>query len=109
MVGGTTSGYSLIGRRNMAINPTRKITAESTPAKMGRRMKKWEKFIRLMGWCSTLGDLDRRNPGHLFLRRHGHAGPDSLHSIDNDFVARQQAGANNALAIHGRAEFHRRV
>src|ERR1700693_3311696 len=47
MVGGTTSGYSLMGKRHMAINPTRKITIESTPAKMGRRMKKWEKFIVL--------------------------------------------------------------
>jgi hypothetical protein len=32
----------------MEINPTRKITAESTPAKIGRRMKKWEKFMSLI-------------------------------------------------------------
>jgi hypothetical protein len=44
-VGGTTSGYSLMGNRHMAINPTRKITMESTPAKIGRRMKKCEKFM----------------------------------------------------------------
>src|SRR5438874_1130692 len=49
MVGGTTSGYSLIGNRTMAINPTMKITMESTPAKIGRRMKKWEKFMALVG------------------------------------------------------------
>src|ERR1044071_2168589 len=47
MVGGTTSGYSLIGSRNIASKPTMKITVESTPAKIGRRMKKWEKFIAL--------------------------------------------------------------
>src|SRR5262249_19384259 len=45
MVGGTTSGYSLIGNRTMAINPTMKMIIESTPAKIGRRMKKCEKFI----------------------------------------------------------------
>jgi hypothetical protein len=38
-VGGTTSGYSLMGNRHIAINPMRKMI-ESTPAKTGRRMKK---------------------------------------------------------------------
>src|SRR5438552_9790121 len=45
MVGGTTSGYSLIGNRHMAINPRMKMTVESTPANIGRRIKKSEKFI----------------------------------------------------------------
>src|SRR5436189_6073862 len=45
IVGGTTSGYSLIGNRTIAIRPTMKMMIESTPAKIGRRMKKWEKFI----------------------------------------------------------------
>src|SRR5260370_25024746 len=45
MVGGTTSGYSLIGRRHRAMNPRRKMMVESTPAKIGRRMKKFEKVI----------------------------------------------------------------
>src|SRR5437016_3096061 len=45
IVGGTTSGYSLIGKRHIAISPTMKMTMENTPAKMGRRMKKSEKFI----------------------------------------------------------------
>jgi hypothetical protein len=45
LVGGTTSGYSLTGRRNMASKPIRKMIAETTPAKIGRRMKKWEKFM----------------------------------------------------------------
>src|SRR5438445_357963 len=43
IVGGTTSGYSLIGRRHMASRPSRKTAAERTPAKIGRRMKKCEK------------------------------------------------------------------
>src|ERR1051325_6405304 len=50
MVGGTTSGYSLIGNRHIAIKPTRKMIAESTPAKIGRRMKKWENFILGLRW-----------------------------------------------------------
>src|SRR6476620_1907142 len=44
-VGGTTSGYSLIGSRKSAIAPTRKMTMERTPAKIGRLMKKSEKFM----------------------------------------------------------------
>ncbi len=53
MVGGTTSGYSLMGSRDMAISPIRKIRKERTPAKIGRRMKKLEMFIGLvcqLGW-----------------------------------------------------------
>src|SRR6185369_2651337 len=49
IVGGTTSGYSLIGNRTIAIRPTMKMMIESTPAKIGRRMKKWEKFI-IFSW-----------------------------------------------------------
>src|SRR5436190_24013607 len=45
IVGGTTSGYSLIGSFHIAIKPTMKMTIESTPAKIGRRIKKCEKFI----------------------------------------------------------------
>jgi hypothetical protein len=36
-----------MGSRHIAINPRMKIIAESTPAKIGRRIKKWEKFIKL--------------------------------------------------------------
>ncbi len=48
-VGGTTSGYSLIGRRVRAMAPTRKMTMERTPAKIGRLMKKSEKFMGVGG------------------------------------------------------------
>src|ERR1043165_4865321 len=43
--GGTTSGYSAIGRKLIAIAPPRKIKSEITPAKIGRSMKNLEKFI----------------------------------------------------------------
>src|SRR5215469_12640180 len=51
MVGGTTSGYSLMGNRHIARKPIRKMIADSTPAKIGRRMKKLEKFIELDLLC----------------------------------------------------------
>src|SRR5213075_1964145 len=42
--GGTTSGYSEIGNRVMAIRPARKIMTEITPAKIGRSMKNFDRF-----------------------------------------------------------------
>src|SRR5271170_7136300 len=43
--GGVTSGYSEIGSWVMEIKPAKKIMAEMTPAKMGRLIKKDDKFI----------------------------------------------------------------
>ncbi len=51
-LGGTTSGYSLIGSSGMAIAPATKIRIDSTAAKIGRSMKKREKS---MGQKSLLG------------------------------------------------------
>src|SRR5436853_2545823 len=80
MVGGTTSGYSLIGNRHIAIMPTRKIPAESTPAKIGRRMKKCANFISFPFLPSLLspGDFRFFIAGDSQLRFHGHAGAHSL-------------------------------
>ncbi|MDT4818085.1 hypothetical protein FQZ97_511730 [compost metagenome] len=44
-VGGTTSGYSLIGNWNSEMAPPIRISSDSTAAKIGRWMKYWEKFI----------------------------------------------------------------
>ena len=44
-VGGTISGYSLMGSCVSAMAPTRKMTIEMTPAKIGRLMKKSEIFM----------------------------------------------------------------
>jgi len=43
--GGTTSGYSLIGRIGIVIRPAAKITIDSTAAKIGLSMKKREKSM----------------------------------------------------------------
>ena len=48
-VGGTTSGYSEIGSWNIEIRPARKIVNEMTPAKIGRSMKKRDRFMVPLG------------------------------------------------------------
>src|SRR6266481_1138314 len=103
MVGGTTSGYSLIGKRHIAINPKMKMTVDSTPAKIGRRMKNCEKFIVLFLWVfsrlTELWFLSNQNPGcleesalyqprrvrgcHGFLRQHRHPRTDPLQTVDH--------------------------
>src|ERR1700730_12213375 len=45
MVGGAISGYCAIGSVESAITPTSVITMLITPAKIGRSMKKWGKFM----------------------------------------------------------------
>ncbi|RMP63470.1 hypothetical protein ALQ20_200175 [Pseudomonas syringae pv. atrofaciens] len=44
-VGGTTSGYSLIGSWNSEMAPAIRISSDSTAAKIGREIKNLEKFI----------------------------------------------------------------
>src|SRR5277367_883255 len=43
--GGTTSGYSEIGIAGSASTPIRKISIDSTPAKIGRSMKNLDRFM----------------------------------------------------------------
>ncbi len=47
--GGTTSGYSLIGRVNMEIRPVINTTIDNTAAKIGRSIKNLEIFIGVPG------------------------------------------------------------
>src|SRR5690606_18035462 len=47
IVGGTTSGYWLMGSRHMAMAPIRKMMIDSTAAKIGRSMKKRANFIKI--------------------------------------------------------------
>ncbi|MNC90246.1 hypothetical protein D3C83_63230 [compost metagenome] len=47
MEGGETSGYSPMGKLNIAIRPDRKISVDTTPAKIGRSMKNRENVILL--------------------------------------------------------------
>ena len=43
---------------------------------------------------------------HFRLRRHRHTRADALQAVDDDLFACLQAGANDALAVHIRAELH---
>src|SRR6185312_3617729 len=43
--GGETSGYSELGRLRSAIRPAISISSESTPAKIGRSMKNYDRFM----------------------------------------------------------------
>src|ERR1043166_7427847 len=104
MLGGTTSGYSLIGSRHMAINPTRKTTLESTPAKIGRRMKKWEKFMFVPLRGLPFRELRGLVTCHCVLGRHGHTGTSALQAVDNNPIICLQAGTNDALALDERTE-----
>src|SRR5438046_2693366 len=47
MVGGAIWGYCAIGSVESAMTPTSVITMLITPAKIGRSIKKWGKFIAL--------------------------------------------------------------
>src|SRR5215475_435575 len=73
MIGGAISGYWAIGSRTKATAPRITNTIESTDAKIGRSMKKWEIRIRtrpLLG--GRLGSLRLR--WRLLLGRHLGAG-----------------------------------
>src|ERR1700686_3353129 len=45
MVGGTTWGYSLMGRPGSAMSPTNRMSADNIAAKIGRSMKNRDIFI----------------------------------------------------------------
>src|SRR3954470_4990039 len=85
--GGTTSGYSEIGSRFIAMAPARKMIIETTPAKIGRSMKNLERFI-----C-----LSRCHPD--FLRRHHRARPHALQAVHDDAFAGLQPRRHDAQAL----------
>ena len=53
--GGTTSGYSDTGRRNIASRPPTKMMIDITAAKIGRSMKNREMFMRNPLVCVVRG------------------------------------------------------
>src|SRR5262245_48774583 len=113
-VGGTTSGYSLSGRRKYASAPITKMTIEITAAKIGRLMKNVEIF---MTWLPRASVLDgafsgssvgvRRHlaHGHSFWR-HRRAGTDTLQTADHDHVALVQSSAKHAEPVGHRPNVH---
>src|SRR6266850_7297095 len=81
-VGGTISGYCAMGNWNTAIPPTSTMTIDRTAAKMGRRIKKWEKFMAIQLFCRCT--LRRGAP--RFCVDH-HARPHQHQSFDDDGFA----------------------
>src|ERR1700733_5184415 len=109
-VGGTISGYSVIGSDGMASRPAAVMTMASAVAKMGRSMKKEEIFIpaSLLGLCRRRVRARRNIVGCHgdFLRSDRDAGVHPLCTADNDDVPGLQTLADNAQAVDHAAEFY---
>src|SRR5580658_9621279 len=128
-VGGTTSGYSLIGSCGNAIRPARKISADRTPAKIGRLMKNCESFMTLPRRVSSERYLRKMSGrmGRTCARRrhlgeaasgiaHGNAGsgdtlsgPNMLQTVDDDEIARGKSLGYDPQAVDFRSEFDEAV
>src|SRR5216683_2538766 len=103
--GGAISGYWATGSRPTDTSPTMTKTIETTAAKIGRSMKKWERRIR--GSRSIGVDLragGRRRSGARLLRRNLCAWPRSHEAVDDDVVVGRQALRDDAQAIDDRPE-----
>src|ERR1700677_3608246 len=103
-VGGTISGYSLIGNTGMARRPATVRRIASTEAKIGRSIKNEEMFmteLRRPRRGPRRGRARRRQigtHGHP-LRRHGETGMHPLRPVDDDDIARLQALAHDAQPV----------
>src|SRR3989338_1588117 len=123
-VGGTTSGYSLIGNWNSDMAPLIRINSDSTAAKIGRWIKNCEKFIvfyLLATWRSAGGAVFCSDPAAvlafdglaLFSQQrlglfigHGHAlrinrgaGERALQTVNHDLLALGQTATHDAQAF----------
>src|SRR5712672_3294169 len=96
-VGGTTSGYSLIGNSGIAIAPATKITIDSTAAKIGRSMKNLEKKSKNGSpYGLRLGPRAHRNQVGFNL---GVRCEDLLETGDYDLVVRIEAGLHDPQTV----------
>src|SRR5512139_4150566 len=99
--GGTTSGYSAIGRTRIAMRPAITMRSESTPAKIGRSMKNLERF---MGAPSA---FPAGQVGHLRgLGGDERAGAHALQAVHDDALAGLEAAGDDAKPVHARAQRH---
>src|SRR6476660_3330219 len=103
MVGGVTSGYSLIGSWVTAINPPASMTSDSTTAKIGRSMKKREKRT---GAYSGKVALPRRRRRRGALGNHGSVCSGDLHpwanphqAVDDDTFSGLEPGYHCAESV----------
>src|ERR1043165_1719520 len=96
--GGTTSGYSEIGSRVMAIRPARKIMTEITPAKIGLSIKNFDRFtFDPSRSYDSVGDLVGRRL--YVLWSHNRARRQFLQAIQDHPVTGLETGQDDTLAI----------
>src|ERR1700689_373139 len=108
-VGGTISGYSVIGSDGMASRPAAVITMASAVAKIGRSMKNEEMFTRAQslrrrrrGGC-TGRDIAGGHRDRLWC--HGDAWMYPLRPADDDNVSGLQSLAHDAQSVDHSREF----
>src|SRR6266498_208614 len=102
-VGGAISGYCAMGNWNTAINPTSTMTIERTAAKIGRRMKKWEKFMAIPPSVGH-GSLRRTFPQ---FRLHHDSRTHAQQSFNDDLFTWLQPLLNHAQAVDHWADLYR--
>src|SRR5260370_32430849 len=103
--GGAISGYWATGSCPTDTAPTMTKTIETTAAKIGRSMKKWERRIR--GPRSIGADLragGRRRSGARLLRRNLSARARPHQAVDDDIVVGRQTLGDDPQAIDARPE-----
>src|SRR5271169_886194 len=103
--GGAISGYWATGSRPTDTAPTMTKTIDTTAAKIGRSMKKWER--RMSGSRSIgvdLRDGGRCRRGARLLWRNLCAWPRSHEAVDDDIVVGRQALRDDPQAIDNRPE-----
>src|SRR5258708_35477716 len=105
--GGAISGYWATGSRPMDTAPRMTKTIETTAAKIGRSMKKWDWGIR--GSRSMGVDLRaaaRRGGGTRLLRRYLSTWARAHQAVDDDVVIGRQTLGDDAQAIDDRSKRH---
>src|SRR5882724_1782617 len=108
ITGGAISGYWAIGSRPKETIPRITKTRDTTPAKIGRSMKKREMRMGCSGasvgrGLGTAGDCRGVGAAGDLLRGHLDAGARPHQAVDDDAVVRLQSGRDHAQALHDRA------
>src|ERR1700727_2809259 len=106
-VGGTISGYSLIGKFGIASKPATVINMARTVAKIGRSMKNEEIFMRTLRCARRGGCSGRRVGTHAYtLRRNRNSRVHALRAVHDDHIAGLETLAHDTQAIDHTAQFH---
>src|ERR1700727_510529 len=106
-VGGTISGYSLIGKFGIASKPATVIKMARTVAKIGRSMKNEDIFMRALEGGRRADRSGRRVGPHVYaLRRNRNSRLHALRAVHDDHIAGLEALAHDAHAVNHATELH---